>query len=275
MDFILSWFPSSAPVSKDKHDSDSATLIPENSFHADLDDHLHDDLGSMHSWGSDSSISRASTPEIWERKDEDTLIVVDWDDTLFPTSELGRLLGKNSHDSSLSSRDLNSCVLPIHVYTPMRELESQAMNLLACCMLRGETMIVTNSDPGWVEYTASLLLPRLWNWLETHQVPLVSARGLYEHRYPKNLTLWKSLVFENELSYRGGRIQSLVSIGDGEYERLAAQACIQGGWVSRIQTIRFQGESGLETLRRQVELCVKVLDLLATDGGNLDITLKV
>merc|ERR1711924_5074 len=98
--------------------------------------------------------------------DVETLILFDWDDTLFPTSWLLQ--------RGLLER-------PMPARTPSREervqlqrMAEHARDTLAMALQIGKVVIVTNGEEGWVEMSCEEFLPSLIDMLQ--KVDIVSAR---------------------------------------------------------------------------------------------------
>ena len=93
--------------------------------------------------------------------------IFDWDDTLLPTSFLGRNGLLEYHRDTmdlLSPLDFTSC------------------SLLEQSLKYGDTYLITNAAKGWIEHSAQRFLPKTYELLS--QVTIVSARTEYEHLYP-------------------------------------------------------------------------------------------
>lgn len=66
----------------------------------------------------------------------------------------------------------------------LMRVEASVMNLLSVCLEhKCEIYIVTNAEPGWVELSASMYMPRVAELCSTHALPIVSAREFFEKRY--------------------------------------------------------------------------------------------
>lgn len=59
-------------------------------------------------------------------------------------------------------------------------------------------IIITNSDEGWVKYSAERYLPNLIPILENYRV--ISARTRYEKFYPNQPLCWKAAAFAHEVN---------------------------------------------------------------------------
>jgi len=62
----------------------------------------------------------------------------------------------------------------------------------------GEIIIITNSDEGWVEFSAKRYCPSLLPVISKY--PIVSARTRYEKFYPCQPLCWKAAAFAHEVN---------------------------------------------------------------------------
>jgi hypothetical protein len=137
-----------------------------------------------------------------------TLIIFDWDDTLFCTSAV-----------------LPNPLLPLeikdtHTKMEVEELETYIYTLLTKALELGTVIIVTNGQEGWVELCCSRIYKRIEPLLQ--QIKVVSARSLHEKEYPHNYFHWKCLVFKDIIDHpTTTTYTNVISIGDSEYERFA------------------------------------------------------
>jgi hypothetical protein len=176
-----------------------------------------------------------------------SLFLVDWDDTILPTSILGRMIPLNDL-ARAGSRDATRAVattavrgrLSSEFTDQLRRLETAALRSLER-IIRAvgleSLVLVTNAAQGWVDATASLLMPTLYSRMLHPEsgkgVRVVYARPTSVNRASQCTkgaqTAWKLAAFALEVSSArassiaagtGPRL-NLVSLGDSEYERAA------------------------------------------------------
>jgi len=145
---------------------------------------------------------------------EVTMIILDWDDTLLPSTWL--------QQQGLS----------IAVGSPLPDADQRAtLKRLANCAIRalkkakrlGLVTIITNGEKGWVELSCCKFFPELFPVLEG--IKILSARSAYEPMHPGNPTQWKIVAFHKEISAfflvaESGQ-KNMISIGDSLHERTA------------------------------------------------------
>jgi len=135
-----------------------------------------------------------------------TLIILDWDDTLFPTSWVIK------NDINL----LNFNTINKHIDF-FNELDVLLHNILSTFLKYGEVVIVTNAMKKWV-YISSNLIPNTKE-LINNKIPIISARDLYQNKFPDRNELWKEHTFKELIfKHAGKKILNIISIGDAEYE---------------------------------------------------------
>jgi hypothetical protein len=257
----------------------------------------YDPLSSSSSLSRTSTPSRITSPNHRERersvspvRAKESLIVLDWDDTLLPTSFISqcqqeyqgrqneaRAEKRDSRNSSftvpLTVDELANFELPPKVREQIVLLEHNAIKFVQSCLSKADVIIVTNSDQGWVEYTGGLYMPMLLKLIELSRIPIISARSLYEQFHPDDLTSWKVQAFMAEIKKRGVSLKNFVSIGDGEYERNAAKICAEEIPDIKVQAMKFVSRPDLKQLQKQLQLSENILKNLLPSQGTYNINL--
>ena len=113
-----------------------------------------------------------------------TLVILDWDDTLFPTSWLIK-----------NNIDLTDKKVQYKYIIFFSRLDSILYKLLSNLSKLGYVLIVTNAMKKWVKITANVL-PNTKK-LFKDKVKIISARDLYQEKFPDEMYLWKKYVFKN------------------------------------------------------------------------------
>lgn len=195
-----------------------------------------------------------------------TLVIFDWDDTLFPTS----WLKKKDKLSTLDFFSEKEALL-------LRALEKVAESTLRTALLFGKVTIVTNGEQGWVEMSCSQAMPSLWeSLLKTGEVEIVSARSTYEERAGYDPEAWKRLAFAKELrKIRDGSIPSeqqlnVISLGDSLAEQRAVVSLTKSFPNLYGKSLKFVEKPNIQELIEQHKFVHACFVEVAEHNGDLD-----
>lgn len=136
-----------------------------------------------------------------------TLIILDWDDTLFPTSWVNKNNIEIINNSKLTYKKF------------FEKIDISLKKLLNKLTSLGDVLIITNALLNWIEIS-SKIIPHTYNYLKNNNnIKIISARGEYSS-YTNNILDWKKMAFQNELTKitKYKRINNIISIGDADYE---------------------------------------------------------
>jgi len=162
----------------------------------------------------------------------ETLVFLDWDDTLLPSTWL-------SHEGlNLDS----SCEVSDKQRQKLRMIANSAARTLALAKKFGKTIIITNAEAGWVEQTSAKFIEEVAPQLQ--DVSIVSARTLYEPRGASPYD-WKRLAFQEEVDqfFKGRPAhhrRNIISVGDAAYERDALFAAARGVVNCRAKCLKLE-----------------------------------
>lgn len=138
----------------------------------------------------------------------ETLIILDWDDTLFPTSWILK-----------NNIDIESGLLSQEYMKHFMLLDKLLYNLLSKLLLLGKVVIVTNALLGWIK-VSGITVPNTYK-LIVKGINVISARGAYQKEFPYNIYKWKDLAFKREVAMyymKKYNIHNIISVGDADYE---------------------------------------------------------
>ena len=188
------------------------------------------------------------------------IFIFDWDDTLLCTTVL----------SPLGYFDDDMVVLPSRM-EKIKKLEISVKKLLTLTIEKGDTYIITNSEPGWVEYSCKRFFPSTFHLLD--KIEIISARGLYEKKYPKKLKIWKNLAFNDIIKKYDKKLPTnIVCFGDSSYEIESAHGLsdkFQNGYV---KAIKFKEFPKIEELISQLNLVLDKFNFIYSACKNWTIT---
>jgi len=150
----------------------------------------------------------------------------------------------------------------------LQELELAIEAILRTAMSCGETLIVTNGNATWVQDSARRFLPGLLPVLS--QLRIVSARALYEDRYPGDPFMWKHAAFEQLLTkerhFPAEPGLNLVALGDQFPEIDAARHIGQViGGSSLVKTVKFREAPSVDELLGQLSRAEQTLSKIVKE----------
>jgi hypothetical protein len=136
-----------------------------------------------------------------------TIIIIDWDDTLYPTSW--------TVGNGIDLADPKSRTKYMKYY---EDLDEHLSSTLLHIMTLGEVLIITNAALEWIELSVSVL-PKTKKCLKTIEV--ISARQRYQNKTKMNE--WKKYTFLEEINKRSKykKYNNIMSLGDAEFEHNA------------------------------------------------------
>lgn len=136
-----------------------------------------------------------------------TLIIYDWDDTLFPTTVI------TQHKNNESKRE-------------MSDLDNQVHKLLVKSLHLGYPIIITNATRSWIKDSANKYYPKTYSFIIKNNIPVISAREFAKSNNVHDHIQWKNVTFKYFLTIlmnKNKNIKNLLSIGDAMYEKIALE----------------------------------------------------
>ena len=207
-----------------------------------------------------------------ERSSQDeTVLFVDWDDTLLCTHDMIERQGIDI------DRQRNP-VMPAPVLSQLRKLQNDCIGLLEACDSLGRLVLVTNAAPGWIERSGALCLPKLLQWIQRREIEVVYARQTVPPAQAADPTQWKPTAFSIALAELRSQLSdgtdeseeepriNIVSIGDGIYERVAAR--VAAAPQDLVKTLKFVDSPSIAQLRQQLKLATQMLPEVVGSGAH-------
>jgi hypothetical protein len=194
-----------------------------------------------------------------------TVVLLDWDDTLLPSTML----------TSLGYKVDESTALPPDLASDLAGLEEDVIMLLDTCQQHGTVLLVTNAETGWVELSSERFMPTVIGELHKRGIKVVSARSAYESRFPNSPVDWKQEAFVSEVDILCSATDAinLVSIGDSVNERNAAHHVGVRYGNGNIKTVKFVERPDIDQIRRQLSLVASNLQDISMHEGSFDVNL--
>jgi hypothetical protein len=194
-----------------------------------------------------------------------TLIILDWDDTLFPTSWI------NKNNIEFLSQKNKEILYKKFFYNLDIHLITLFEKMLKC----GDIIIITNALLNWIA-TSMSILPKLSNLLNnTDRIKIVSARGDFL-KYTNDMTNWKKMAFkrEVELINKNKKINNIISIGDAEYEYFALINLYDKNNFKLLKAVKFKRYPDIIEIDEQIQIMIDNIDNICTHTSHLDLYFK-
>lgn len=126
---------------------------------------------------------------------QETLFLLDWDDTLLCTSFITLKKFKLSKEESKLIEQLGKSV----------------SEFLIKCLKKGSVIIMTNSNEAWVKLTATKLMKMDSNLF--NEITIISTRDVYQKlRIAKKQ--WKKIAFKELIKNHDNKIKNLICVSD-------------------------------------------------------------
>lgn len=192
-----------------------------------------------------------------------TLIILDWDDTLFPTSWITKKNIDLTNDDTYNKYIVSFGKLDLLLYKLLN-------NFLKC----GNVTIVTNAALKWVSISSNIL-PNTQKLIKNN-IRVISARDQYQEKLPDKSSSWKRLVFEKlvaESHPNNSNLKNIISVGDAEYEfnALVNLSRYQSKNERALKSIRFIPKSGFDSLIEQLETLNDSVNNICYHNKHLDL----
>jgi len=192
-----------------------------------------------------------------------TLTILDWDDTLFPTSWIVK-----------NNINLNDNKMQNQYIVFFSRLDTLLYQLLLKLMKYGQIIIVTNAVTKWV-MISSAMLPNTQKILK-NKILILSARDAYQEKYPDAMHVWKKKVFEQIVAeyFANNKLQNIISVGDAEHEFNATTDLYNEHSVIKnrlLKTVRFMKDPSFDELIDQIEVLNNCADKILMSPKHLDL----
>ena len=207
---------------------------------------------------------KASIHSIYESQNENinTVFIFDWDDTLIPTSFLSPH-GYYNENKKLTKKELQKIAIS----------EEYAYKILSKSIFKGAVYIITNSGPGWVEYSCKKYYPSIVPLLD--KIKTISARGEYERQYPGDSKLWKLLAFSSMTNdFNKELITNIICVGDNIIEIEAGHTLSDHFFNAKIKTVKFREKPKLDELNKQLRLVYEQFNDIYSHKKNIKIRVE-
>lgn len=191
-----------------------------------------------------------------------SIVIFDWDDTLMCTSFLTPH-GVFEEDVELSDEDLEL----------IAKLEFCVLRLLTMCFdALADVYIITNSQEGWIEYSANRFLPSISKLLS--KIKVISARAQFENIFPNDSKRWKIEAYLSIRSRYPDVSTNLINMGDSLYDLEA------GGFLAKqfkecyLKSVKFRECPTIAEMIKQLNLIINQFSLVFKSVKNMSIRVE-
>lgn len=255
--------------------------------------------------GANSSLGRRNSQLFFASKSQ-TLLIFDWDDTLFPTTyvrdDLKLVWNKPLKEQDLSSAEKNS------IGKKLELCASHAVELLKQADRFGKVVLLTLARAPWVSESCKNFYASVGRLITQLKVPIIYAQEGIQVDYSKqNMSsdeeierFWSSVkgkAIARECNkfysqYEGQSWKNVISIGDSDFERLGTQNAMENymretgidsdGLVDvnghlykvRTKTFKMLDEPTVEELTVEVDMLKAWLPLMVKLDSSFDVNLN-
>jgi hypothetical protein len=192
-----------------------------------------------------------------------TLVICDWDDTLFPTTWI--------NEQNIDLSDIKSRYKYVRYFDVLDKYLSDSVRNI---MKYGDLMIITNATLQWI-YITLTVLPKTKKLFDMHSVPIVSARESYQNRC--DMQDWKRHTFKAELLKNKTHYVNIISIGDAHYEHRALIDLYKWQVIPHkyLKSIKFTRSSDCVDLFNQLKIISNEIKNITDAQRHLDLSLDI
>ena len=189
-----------------------------------------------------------------------TLILLDWDDTLFPTSWVMR------HNINLLNSYNKWKYIPV-----FKELDKTLYSFLQNLKQYGKILIITNATADWINCSVSVL-PKTKPLIDT--IKIISARELFESKY-SDMMEWKKNTFKYVIGkeiHNNNKLMNIISIGDADYEYRALIDLYRWNRKNKklLKSIKLMNNPSQKMLIDQLVVLNKAIPDICTKSKHID-----
>lgn len=204
---------------------------------------------------------------------EETLIIFDWDDTLFASTYLTSKAGSCENVVNyITNCSLHQDKEEIrNVMNEFKQISKLVKIILETSLLHGKVCIVTNATLNWVYLSSQIYMPDILPIL--NKIDIISAKDIYRTITNCQIT-WKYLTILDITSkfYKNGMDGlCIVSFGDSQAEREAVKNVGKILQNCRVKSVKLLDLPCIKKLEKQLELLKdNFIDIISKDG-NMDL----
>jgi len=141
-----------------------------------------------------------------------TLIILDWDDTLFPTTWI-----------TTNNINIKNGITDKNIINYFNLVDKELYKLLTKLMSYGTVIIITNAMINWINISVTLLKQTnsLLRLNKSSRAPILVISARETHGSEPDPNQWKKKTFIDIIQQYHYNKNNIISIGDAEYEYIA------------------------------------------------------
>jgi len=195
-----------------------------------------------------------------------TLIILDWDDTLFPTTWV------NKNNIEIMNKQYTELIYNKFFKNLDIMLEKLFRMLIKC----GNVMIITNALLNWIDIS-SKVIPLTTDFIQrSNFVQIISARGEFSN-HNSDPNEWKRLAFKKHLNKLNKNINNIISVGDAEYEYNALINLYSDNILTfkLLKSVKFIRNPNIYQLTEQIQILYESISKICKEPKFLDLVLSL
>lgn len=147
-------------------------------------------------------------------KNNKTLYIFDWDDTLFPSTFLNK--------EGFLNENISLQCIPKEIINKINKIEQAIIKLFNSILNIGSFIIITNSDKKIALFLCYVYMPNVYKLICKNSF-IISSKNMYMSSYPKEPILWKTKAMKYVLKNfcEKDKSKKIISIGDSIVEKIA------------------------------------------------------
>lgn len=240
------------PSASHRHEKSMNKVLLQNSQHGASDNSSPAVLSSKRRNSQDQFASK-----------KQTIMVFDWDDTLFPTTWVRHYMGLH-WKYPLDDQPINA-VQKRKIKLALDELATEVETFITLALTKGHVVIVTLAKIPWVGLSCENFFPKIAKLIKDHDIRIVYAQEVQfnESDLPAPATdpesqeaYWtkkKQLAIQSEVEhfysqYPGQSWKNVISIGDSDFERRATYDTMKSYQAQGQNELKISSSRGEEDL---------------------------
>ena len=195
------------------------------------------------------------------QKNYNNIFIFDWDDTLLCTSVLSPN-GYFDEDIEISPTKMEK----------IEKMEKLVKNILLKAINKGDTYIISNSELDWIYYSCQRFFPNIFELFE--KIKVISARDLYEEKYPNEYKKWKIKSFNETIkNYEVKLPTNLIIFGDSTEEVEAGYDLISKFPNGFLKIIKFREYPLISDLIKQLTILSEKFEIFYSSCKNFTVNI--